>query len=498
MRKVINTQMQIGETDISNVGIDIRSRDEIPRLLLGLQFIYSQPNIRNTIFKLLKQIIPDGVNPNNGCPGMDLWKIFVLGAIRLICNWDYDKVHDIANNHKTIRQMLGHGVVDDDYHYALQTIKDNVSLFTLSVLDEISQVVVQAGHSFLNSDQLDSLKTRCDSFVLETDVHYPTDINLLFDAIRKAITLIARVSSTAGQTSWRQSKHNIRTIKKLFNKVRKLKRSTSNNPKKKAEKEQQIIRAHQKYIELVLFYLKKIETTLNTIRIENFIEYLKIQEIEKYIIHAYRQIDQIYRRVVLGETIPHHEKVFSIFEEHTEWISKGKAGVPQELGLRVCILEDQFGFIVHHHVMEKQTDDQVAVTMVESARQKFPNITSCSFDKGFYTPANRTELRKILEKVILPKKGRLSHQDKELEHSEQFIASKKQHSAVESAIHSLENHGLDRCLDHGIDGFKRYVALAVLARNIEKLGSLIQKKQLKRLKRKEKRSQITAPHRLAA
>jgi len=59
---------------------------------------------------------------------------------------------------------------------------------------------------------------------------------------------------------------------------------------------------------------------------------------------------------VLDEKIPHEEKVFSIFEPHTEWISKGKAGVPQELGLQVCVLKDQYGFILHHLVMEQQTD----------------------------------------------------------------------------------------------------------------------------------------------
>ena len=75
--------------------------------------------------------------------------------------------------------------------------------------------------------------------------------------------------------------------------------------------------------------------------------------------HAVRQINQIRRRVILGETIPHAEKVFSVFQSHTEWISKGKAGVPVELGLRVCIMEDQHRFVLHHQVMQKQTDDQV-------------------------------------------------------------------------------------------------------------------------------------------
>ena len=83
-----------------------------------------------------------------------------------------------------------------------------------------------------------------------------------------------------------------------------------------------------------------------------------LEPLDGWIAHAERQIEQIRRRVLRGERIPHHEKVFSIFQPHTEWISKGKAGVPVELGLRVAVSEDQYGFILHHHVMEKITDDQ--------------------------------------------------------------------------------------------------------------------------------------------
>lgn len=179
------------------------------------------------------------------------------------------------------------------------------------------------------------------------------------------------------------------------------------------------------------------------------------------------------------------KKKFSIFEPHTEWISKGKAGVPQELGLRVCVLKDQYGFILHHQVMEQQTDDKVAVAMVQGAKDRFENFTCCSFDKGFYSPENRRQLSDILDYVVLPKKGRLSAKDKKLEHSEQFVEYRRQHSAVESSINALENHGLDRCLDQGLHGFKRYVALSVLARNIQIIGHLIQQKELRQRKRRK-------------
>ena len=490
MREVIQPQKKLGQTDIAKIGIDLKCRDEIPKVVLGLQLMYCNREIRGKVFKILEELIRPEVDPNNGCPGMDLWKILVLGCIRLTCNWDYDKLHDIANNHQTIREMLGHGVMDEKYEYKLQTLKDNISLFTPEILDRINQVVIKCGHDLLEvkckKEELE-LKGRCDSFVVETNVHYPTDINLLFDAIRKVIFLIWQLCGELGILGWRSSADNIKKVKKLFHKVRKLKRSASKDVLKQAQKEEKIKQAHQAYIGLCEFFLDRAEESLVELKMQGNVFLDKILEIEGYMKHAYRQIDQIRRRVIAGESIAHHEKVFSIFEEHTEWISKGKAGVPQELGLRVCILEDQYGFLLHHRVMENETDDQVAVPMVLATRIKYPNLKSCSFDKGFHSPENQKKLRELLDTVILPKKGKLSKSDKIVEYSEDFVAGRRQHSAVESAINGLENHGLDRCLDHGIYGLERYVSFAVLARNIEKLGTLIRTRKLKSLQRKDKR-----------
>jgi hypothetical protein len=135
--------------------------------------------------------------------------------------------------------------------------------------------------------------------------------------------------------------------------------------------------------------------------------------------------------------------------------------VRQELGVGVCLLEDQYGFILHHHVMEKDID--IAVLMATEAKRKFSSLSSCSFDKGFYSPCNKTELQNVLDKVILPKKGELFRADKQIEFCEDFVQFRRKHAAVESAFNALENHGLDRCPDHGIDGFIRYVSLVVFA-----------------------------------
>lgn len=149
MRKTYEPQLTFGQTPIDEIKINMRARDEIPKLLLGLQYIYCNRELRQKVFDILKTITPGNIDSKNGRPGMDLWKILVMGTIRLNCNWDYDKLQDIVNNHKTIRQMLGHGLMDDDKEYPLQTLKDNVKLLTPEILDKINTVVVDEGHKLL-------------------------------------------------------------------------------------------------------------------------------------------------------------------------------------------------------------------------------------------------------------------------------------------------------------------------------------------------------------
>ena len=182
----------------------MRSRDEIPKLLMGLQEIYCNRKVRNKVFTVLRDLIPEGIDQNNGRRGMDLWKILVLGTIRLCCNWDYDKLMDIANNHKTLRQMLGHGSLYDDYYYPLQTLKDNLSLFTPEVLDRINLIVLEHCYQLIGKKKDEGIRGSCDSFVVETDVHYPTDINLLFDAMRKVIVLIMALCDDLDVSGWRK------------------------------------------------------------------------------------------------------------------------------------------------------------------------------------------------------------------------------------------------------------------------------------------------------
>jgi len=494
MRQVIDLQLKLGEQDIAAIALDPKSRDDIPRLLRGLQYIYTTAPLREEVFAILAEVLPaasDGagkVSADTGRPGMAQWEILVLGTLRLGLNADYDRILELANEHTTIRQMLGHSDWADETRYSLQALKANLRLFTPELLDRINQVVVRAGHQLVKQSPEEGLNVRADSFVVETDVHYPTDINLLFDALRKAIETCARLCEEEGLSDWRQSAYNIRQLKKRYRRLQRLKRSTAKDPEKRAARQAEIAQACDAYLALAEQFLTRARDTRARLHIASALPDALLLELDEYIAHGERQSDQVRRRLLRGERIPHAEKVFSIFEPHTEWISKGKAGVPVELGLRVAICEDQHRFILYHQVMEKTTDDQIAVPLITATCARFPEVASASMDKGFHSPANQKELAEIVPLPVVPKKGKCTAAERERENDPEFIRLRRRHSGVESAINALEAHGLDICRDHGIEGFKRYVALAVVARNLHRLGAILLAQEAEQERRQRKRA----------
>jgi hypothetical protein len=143
------TRKPLGDMQVDQAILEEKSRDDIPQLLEGLKYIFLDENLRQQIFDILVNIFPKNINLHDGRPGMDLWSIFVIAVLRVNLNCDYDRIHNLVNHHKTIRQILGHGVLDDQESYCLQTLKDNVSLLTPEILDQINQLVIKTGHEWI-------------------------------------------------------------------------------------------------------------------------------------------------------------------------------------------------------------------------------------------------------------------------------------------------------------------------------------------------------------
>jgi hypothetical protein len=148
-----------------------------------------------------------------------------------------------------------------------------------------------------------------------------------------------------------------------------------------------------------------------------------------------KHLNLVERRRLKEETIPAAEKVFSLFEPHTEWIQKGKPRPNVKLGHRLLIATDQNQLI-----------------------------------QDYDAAAGVADVDRSVPVVVMPKRGQKNAAAAERESQKQFVALRKQHSAGESEINSLEHHGLNRCLDVGIQGCLRYAGYGVMSYNLHLIG----------------------------
>lgn len=307
------------------------------------------------------------------------------------------------------------------------------------------------------------MRLKTDSFVVESNVHFPTDYNLLWDCIGKCTDMILYLMENNKLPGWRKVMNWRRELKNL---MRALGRACASGGKGKGYRVKGAARA---YLTKAKMLLVKLKATMPALSGTNGLDMVIVLELERFTGLLEKHIDLLERRLLKGEEIPHAEKMFSIFEQYTEWLSKGKAGNKAELGKNLAVTTDQFHLIVDYHIMENQTDSAVVPQIAKRILSKY-KVWSWSFDKGFWHKGNKELLSENVELLVLPKKGKCNQQEYGQEHEPKFIRYRNKHSAVESNINELERRGLDRCPDKGYPHFKRYIALAVCAYNLKRTG----------------------------
>jgi hypothetical protein len=478
MRKRFEAQLTLGSTPISEIEIPGKSRDEFPAFLRAMQYVYSDEELSSRIFSILESHIC--TQKATGRPGMDLWSIFVLAGARLCLNTDYDRLHYLANQDNLLRQMLGiyDGIVRGR-SFERQTIIDNVKLLDDNILRAINLIIVEAGHGLVKKKETEALRVKIDSFVTEANVHFPTDYNLLWDSARKCLDVSEVLTDYAAShyAGWRKAKFWRRDLK---NKMLTLSRASADKSKNRAER---LKNAAEQYLSAARSLSKKVSNTLKITPI-TLEEYALLLDMNYYLEMLDKHIDLVDRRILKGETIPHEEKIFSIFEPWVEWICKGKAYKPVEIGKRTCIVSDQWHFIVDWWVADHQQDNLLLLPAIDRIRANFV-LSSCSSDKGFFSKIDIDIMELFDIKTFIPKKGKRNQIELQRESETEFIQAKRKHSAIESNINELEHRGLNRCPDKGIKGMHRYVGLAVIAYNLRRIGQILLAKDRKQLNQRK-------------
>ena len=489
MRIKFIQQPELGVEPISKVVLPNITRDELPPVLKGLQYIFSTPDLNEKVFQILDKSI-DNVNVTRGRMGMSLWEILVLAVIRNSLDTNYDRLHDFANYHVLVRQIMGvHKFLAYDKNiqsYGLQTIKDNVKFLTSEIIDEINLLIVEAGHSLVKKKEEEKLRISVDTYALESNVHFPTDLNLLWDSIRKVIDVIVYLSMEYDLKGWRKEKYWRKQLKGIFRTSSRVHKSGGKN------KEVRLKSIVSSYLSLSNSLLDKVLSTEAELNAKGIVDVKlasKLIELDFYKKMLIKHIDLVERRIIKNETIPASEKLISIFETHAEWLQKGKSGRKKvEFGHNMLIATDQFQFIVYHKVIEGVSDVDLTEETIDNLYDRFPGLLySTSFDKGFSSKKVKKSILETgkVEKLILPKRGKRNKEETEEETEKEFKQLKNAHSRVESDINRLEHNGLNTCPDKGLENFKRYASLGVLSYNLHNLGRVLINQELKEEKRKK-------------
>ena len=481
MRKRFEQQTKIGVKLISETPIMIKSRDDIPALIMALLVIYNTPEYNDKIFSVLDDCII-GNKKKTGRNGLSLWQIFVLAQYRLALNLDYDRLHYMTFSDSTLRQLLGIETESgfDRIEISYQRIIDNVHLLTDDAMKKINDIIVDFGHKkVFKKKEAVALFVKTDSFVVESNVHFPTDYNLLWDASRKIIDIINWFTvKYPGIDGWRKSQDWCSSLKNMSRAVGQASSSGG--------KDERLMQVAQQYITKTTALSHKVKSTKKELPVNDIMDLIKAFELDSFADLLDKHIDLVERRLIMKEKIPHEEKMFSLFEQYTEWITKGKSRPNVELGKKLSITTDQFGLIIDYHIMENESDSKIVLSTADRVLLKY-NIFSWSFDKGYWHKDNKQLLSSQIENVIMPKKGKRNIQETEEEKTTKFKKLRNKHSAIESNINELEHSGLNRCPDKGYNGFKRYIGLGIVSHNLQRLGKEILRQKLAEEKRSKEK-----------
>jgi hypothetical protein len=481
MRKRFELQLRIGQTPIEKIYINPKSKNALDQLIAALKELYCNREYNDKIFTIIEKYLPK-VDRHNGRPGMNLWTIFVLAQVRLCLGLDYDMLHNLSNNHSTLRKLLGfsESFGEEPFVFEYQNIYDNVSKFNESMLVEINDLIVEFGHGeVFKKKETTALRLKTDSFVVESNVHFPTDYNLLLDCARKCLDTVKFLLKQHSEIEgWRKISNWSSELKSMERQMGRISRGGGKNKEKKLQEATGLYLAKSR-----LLYSKLVKEKDN-LPLNSFSDLIAHYALENYMELLLKHIDLVDRRILKGETIPQAEKMMSIFETYTEWIVKGKSRPSVELGKKLSITSDQYDLIIHHKVMDKEQDRDIVIEIADAVLHKYHKIDSMSFDKGHWNSENRALLGLEIPHVVLPKLGKVTGKEKEIEESKIFKRLKNKHSAIESNINELEHRGLDRCPDRSYPHFKTYIALGVCAYNLKKIGKKILENQLSDIQRK--------------
>ena len=321
-------------------------------------------------------------------------------------------------------------------------------------------------------------KMRLDTTVVETNIHYPTDSNLLGDGVRVLIRAMKRVREIAGEQG-AKLRDRSRSVKLRILEIGRVVRTKGGPNRERLQKGYEkllsavgrVVGPAKRFSSEIAQGVKRSADVMQQAALEGL-----RKELDTFVPRVQQVIRQAKQRIFGGDT---HvtEKLVSIFEPTTEIIRKGKASKPTEFGKLVKIQEGENQIITDYAVYEKRPSDSELVIAAIDAHEKtlgrIPYLLAG--DAAFYSAKNEALAHERgVKRVCIPNRSTKSAERKREQKKRWFKQGQRWRTGCEGRISVLKRrHGLRRCAYKGESGMKRWVALGVIADNLHHIGEVL-------------------------
>ena len=411
-------------------------------------------------------------NANTGRKGLTPQQVLRSLILMRVKNWDYRELRERIADGLTLRRFTDFNAQPVPKHDAFQRAFNRVTPQTLRLVNEL--LITAAVAMGLE----DGCKLRVDTTVVQTDIHHPTDNTLLWDVVRVLTRLVDQLERAIGLPIQGFSNH----TRAARRRMQALQRMTPTQRKRHQRKKyRELIGIAKEVVESARYGLRD----THKVRLKDPIAQSAAEELRRQIDHycglGERVIDQARRRVLLGEQVPNDEKVYSIFEPHTDLIKRGKVLTPMEFGHKVFLAESAQGLITQYDVLSGNPHDADHVEASLSRHQAMfgsaPQLYSS--DRGFFSEDNLASCQLSGVAIVsIPQRGGSKSAEREAyEKSSAFRLAQRFRAGIEGRISVLfRGRGMKRCLAEGRERFELLIGAAVLANNLLTIASLMQKR----------------------
>jgi transposase, IS5 family len=390
-------------------------------------------------------------------------------VVKRLYNWSYEQTEHFVNDSIVLRQFC---------RLYLEKAPDDTTLIRWAnvigaqTVASLNDRAVELARSLKVTR---GRKLRVDAMVVETNIHHPTDSALLADGVRVLSRLLRRAkkalpAEVAGRLGEEVFRTRNRSVRRTAQSLHRIARRKGEGAKKELKE------AYHKLIAITQASRAQARRVIKALRghaddpragrlLESFEHFVPLVE---------RGIAQATRRVLEDEQVPAAEKILSLFEEHTQIITRQKMGKPREFGRKVLIDEVDGGIVSRYEILEDVGREHPHLpASLEAHHERFGGAPYLlAGDRGLYSRENERLAHEAgIKRIALPKSGRLSHEREQHEKQRWFRRGFRFRAGIEGRISVLTRaFGLDRCLDHGEEGMGRWVGWGILAHNLRQIS----------------------------